>query len=362
MAAGDPRGNGVGAVFIEPRFVKIAARLVGEEAEVSVGRSLDDATRAPSALPARGQGGIVSGMAAAPPLTLGALNQMDRHAFAEALGAIFERSAWVAERAWDARPFRTLADLHGAMVVAVRTASESERLALLRAHPELAGHAARAGPLAAFSALEQAGAGLRTLDAEERQAFDRLNAAYGARFGFPFIICVRNRVRERVLDAFAQRLGNPVEREIETALAEVFEIARHRLESIVVAPRCAEGDPPMGQLTTHVLDTARGCPAGGVRIDVLRRDAEGRASLVRRVVTGEDGRTASPLLAAQEMAVGSWELVFHVGAYFAATGVPRGDPPFLDEVPVRFAIADAGAHYHVPLLASPWSYAVYRGS
>lgn len=301
-------------------------------------------------------------MADAPPPTLEALNQMDRRAFAEALGAIFERSPWVAARAWDARPFRTLADLHRAMVVAVGTASEGERLALLRAHPELAGHAWRAGTLAAFSALEQAGAGLGTLDEEQRRAFDRLNAAYGTKFGFPFIICVRNHARERILDAFAQRLRNPVEREVETALAEVFEIARSRLESVVAAPRRAEGGPPMGRLTTHVLDTARGCPAGGVRIDVLRPAAGGRASLVRSVVTGEDGRTASPLLTAEEMAVGPWELVFHVGAYFAAAGVPRTDPPFLDEVPVRFAIADAQAHYHVPLLVSPWSYAVYRGS
>lgn len=118
----------------------------------------------------------------------------------------------------------------------------------------------------------------------------------------------------------------------------------------------------MGRLTTHVLDTARGRPAGGVRIDVTRRDADGRVHVVKSVVTGDDGRTAAPLLSAEEMAVGVYELVFHVGAYFAATGVPTADPPLLDRVPVRFTVADARAHYHVPLLVSPWSYTVYRGS
>lgn len=116
----------------------------------------------------------------------------------------------------------------------------------------------------------------------------------------------------------------------------------------------------MGRLTTHVLDTARGRPASGIRIDVTRRDADGRVSLVKSVLTGVDGR--GELLSAGEMAVGSYELVFHVGAYFAAAGVTGTDPPFLDRVPVRFTIAEADAHYHVPLLASPWSYTVYRGS
>jgi 2-oxo-4-hydroxy-4-carboxy-5-ureidoimidazoline decarboxylase len=164
------------------------------------------------------------------PTALEALNRLDRDAFVRALGAVVERSPWVAERAWAARPFASLADLHGAMRDAVRAAPAAERLALLRAHPDLAGRAARAGALTEASRTEQAGAGLDRLSDAEAAAFERLNAAYRARFGFPFILCVRNHPRVGdILGALEQRLGHSVEDEVETALGEVAEIARHRL-------------------------------------------------------------------------------------------------------------------------------------
>ena len=115
-------------------------------------------------------------------------------------------------------------------------------------------------------------------------------------------------------------------------------------------------------LTTHVLDTARGRPAGGVRIDLSRVEPDGRRRHIKTVTTNADGRADAPLLGEGEMAVGCYELVFHVGDYFRAAGLPLADPPYLDVVPVRFAIAEPEAHYHVPLLVSPWSYATYRGS
>ena len=118
----------------------------------------------------------------------------------------------------------------------------------------------------------------------------------------------------------------------------------------------------MGRLTTHVLDTARGRPAGGVRIDLLRLSSDGRPDLLKSVVTNADGRTDEPLLTGDDTRIGRYELLFHVGAYFIAVSPPPSEPPFLDQVPVRFAIADARAHYHVPLLVSPWSYTTYRGS
>jgi 5-hydroxyisourate hydrolase len=117
-----------------------------------------------------------------------------------------------------------------------------------------------------------------------------------------------------------------------------------------------------GTLTTHVLDTARGRPAAGMRVDLAAVEADGRLRPLRTVTLNAAGRTDAPLLAGPDMAAGTYELAFHVAAYFAAAGTPLADPPFLDRVPVRFAIADAGAHYHVPLLVSPWSYATYRGS
>ena len=112
-----------------------------------------------------------------------------------------------------------------------------------------------------------------------------------------------------------------------------------------------------GRLTTHVLDTARGVPAAGVLIE-LRRDTH----LLKTTRTNADGRTDEPLLAGEALEAGGYEIVFHVGDYFADAGIAAGNVPFLDVVPVRFGIADAGAHYHVPLLVSPWSYSTYRGS
>ena len=118
-----------------------------------------------------------------------------------------------------------------------------------------------------------------------------------------------------------------------------------------------------GRLTTHVLDTARGRPAAGLAIELWRLEGEGdERRLVRAVRTNADGRTDGPLLEGEEMDVGVYELVFSVGDYFAAEGGAGDAPPFLDRIPIRFGIADANAHYHVPLLASPWAYSTYRGS
>ncbi len=115
-----------------------------------------------------------------------------------------------------------------------------------------------------------------------------------------------------------------------------------------------------GRLTTHVLDTARGRPAVGVPVSLWRIDGE-RRRLLAEVVTNGDGRTDEPLLAGDAFVAGPYELVFEVGSYFAAAG-GGADPPFLDRVPVRFGVADPAAHYHVPLLVSPWAYSTYRGS
>jgi 5-hydroxyisourate hydrolase len=117
-----------------------------------------------------------------------------------------------------------------------------------------------------------------------------------------------------------------------------------------------------GGLTTHVLDTARGRPAAGVRIDVSVVEPDGRTRLLKTVTTNADGRCDAPLLAAGELTVARYELVFHVAAYFRAAGVPLAEPPFYEQVPVRFAIAEPAAHYHVPLLVSPYGYVTYRGS
>lgn len=110
----------------------------------------------------------------------------------------------------------------------------------------------------------------------------------------------------------------------------------------------------MGRLTTHVLDTANGRPGAGMAVELFRLEGE-RATLVKAVKTNADGRTDGPLLEGAAFTAGTYELRFHVGAYFSSQG-------FLEVVPVRFVIRDASAHYHVPLLCSPWSYTTYRGS
>jgi len=118
----------------------------------------------------------------------------------------------------------------------------------------------------------------------------------------------------------------------------------------------------VGSLTTHVLDTAQGRPAADMVVELWRLAASGERTLLRTARTNADGRTDEPLLTGEEMAAGVYELVFAVGAYFATQPVTTAAPPFLDQVPVRFGIADAHAHYHVPLLVSPWAYSTYRGS
>ncbi len=116
----------------------------------------------------------------------------------------------------------------------------------------------------------------------------------------------------------------------------------------------------MGRLTTHVLDTARGRPASGLRVDLFTLD-DGRR-LIKSITTNSDGRADAPLLEGDTCRAGLYELLFHAADYFRRDGVAIGSPPFLDDIPVRFGIADAAQHYHVPLLLSPWSYSTYRGS
>ena len=117
-----------------------------------------------------------------------------------------------------------------------------------------------------------------------------------------------------------------------------------------------------GGLTTHVLDTAQGRPAAGMVVELWRLDDEYGPRLLTSVRTNADGRTDAPLLGAGKLEVGAYELVFAVEDYFVAQGLARAAPPFLDRVPVRFGVADPAAHYHVPLLVSPWAYSTYRGN
>jgi len=286
------------------------------------------------------------------------LNAVDKGAFTAALGGIFEHAPWVAERAYAARPFASVAGLHAAMLEAVAAAGEAEQLTLIRGHPELASKVARAGAMTAESCREQGSLGLDRLSDGEFARFERLNGAYRARFGFPFIICVRRHTRDSILDQFERRLANSPGAERTAALKEIGHITRLRLVEAVDGPGKPKTD---GRLSTHVLDTVSGKPAAGVRIVLTERGASAEG-LLKATTTNADGRTDEPLLAGAPLRIGSYEIAFHVGAYFAGQGLAAASPPFLDVVPIRFAIAEPEGHYHVPLLVSPWSYATYRGS
>jgi 2-oxo-4-hydroxy-4-carboxy-5-ureidoimidazoline decarboxylase len=166
--------------------------------------------------------------------TLARLNKADQAAFTAALGHLFEHSPWVAEETWPRRPFRDVEHLHAELCATMRGASHQQQAALIRAHPDLAGRLAHERKLTVESEREQAAAGLDQLSVAEIEAFQKLNDAYRARFGFPFIICARLNARAAIFKAMQSRLPNPIAQEFDTALAEIEKIARLRLDDVLV--------------------------------------------------------------------------------------------------------------------------------
>lgn len=169
-----------------------------------------------------------------PPFDLAELNAMDRAGFAAALGSSFEHAAWVAESAWAQRPFASVAQLHTTMLAVVRAAPEERQLAFLCGHPELAGREAQAGTMTCESVGEQGSAGLDALSRAELLEIQRLNQAYRARHGFPFIIAVRRSSRQQIFAALRARTEAPTAVERQEALAQIGLITRGRLDALVV--------------------------------------------------------------------------------------------------------------------------------
>jgi 2-oxo-4-hydroxy-4-carboxy-5-ureidoimidazoline decarboxylase len=166
-------------------------------------------------------------------MTLDQINDFDLAPFVAALGGVFEHSPWVAERAWPQRPFNSIAALHVAMCAAVDASSMQHQLALIRAHPQLAGKAAIRGELTEASTREQRGAGLDQCSPDEFRRLTELNAAYEQKFGFPFIIAVRGHTRDSILAAMAQRLSNDPQSEHDEALRQIAAIAGFRLRDMI---------------------------------------------------------------------------------------------------------------------------------
>jgi 2-oxo-4-hydroxy-4-carboxy-5-ureidoimidazoline decarboxylase len=284
--------------------------------------------------------------------TLDQLNTMPADDFVAALDGVFEHAAWVAQAAAAQRPFASVTALHDALMQAIHAAPQEVCLAFLCGHPPLSPKALADPNLTTSSRAEQGGLGMTSLG-DNLARFETGSSAYEARFGFPFIVCVRRQTPPFVLRGLERRLGNTPDQERAAALAEIGYITRLRLVDRVTGP----GMPKIaGHLSAHVLDTARGKAAEGIRIELLREGVP-----IREAVTNHDGRTDSPLWSGEPLRVGRYELRFHVEDYYA--GWPNvTDPPWYDVIPIRFGVAEPEGHYHIPLLLGAWTYTTYRGT
>ena len=287
-------------------------------------------------------------------IELDELNAMHPADFVRAMTPVFEGAVWVAERAAEIRPFPTVAALHQALFDEVLESDEELQLEFLRGHPDLGGRAARQRTMGMHSTAEQAALGLDRMDEAGFARFASMNEAYRARFGFPFMICVRRHTSGSILRQFARRLAAEPGVERGAALEEVFRITRLRIVGLVEGPGMPE---VAGVLATQVTDTAGGRAAVGMKIELFVVDDAG-VSRVRNVVTDEDGR-AGLMADGGPLRIGVYELRFHVGAYFGAA-TQAGEPPFLDVVPVRVGVSEAEGRYQLAVAAGPFTYSVVR--
>jgi 2-oxo-4-hydroxy-4-carboxy-5-ureidoimidazoline decarboxylase len=291
--------------------------------------------------------------------TLSELNACSKDDFVAALANIFEHSPWIAEQAASMRPFAGVNQLFDAMIAAVERAPSELRLALIKAHPDLADKTQRAAGLTAESSAEQNSVGLDRLSDTEYVAFERVNNAYRSKFGFPYIVCVRRHTKDSILRDFERRLPNDARTETQKSIEEICRIAALRVDQLVLSDDRLQVH---GRLSTHVLDTHSGRPAAGIAIELVELSELGASRVVTRAITNADGRTDRPLIGDRPVPIGRYELTFSVGDYFARRQVAISDPPFLDSIPLRFSVSEPEGHLHVPLLVTPWSYATYRGS
>jgi len=276
---------------------------------------------------------------------------MPRETAAQAVSDIFEHAPWIGAQAVARGPSPTVAALHDAMMTTLRGAPAEQQIAFIRGHPELGSKVKRVD-ITTASQAEQGSLGLDRLSDAEFAHFQKINAAYRERFGIPFIICVRRHTRDSILRQFERRLRNTPEQEREAAIQEIGLITRLRLSAKIDGP----GKPKTeGRLSTHVLDTTTGRPAAKVPIALYEVGASARG-LLMETITNVDGRTDAPLMSETPLRIGAYQLEFDIAGHF------NGKARMFDRIPIRFSIAEAEAHYHVPLLVTPWSYTTYRGS
>src|ERR1700752_2375825 len=258
--------------------------------------------------------------------SLAELNACSKEDFVVALANVFEYSPWIAEQVAAGRPVTGVVQLFDAMKAAVTRAPGELRLALIKAHPDLADKTQRAVGLTAESNAEQNSAGLDRLSDAEYEAFEDVNSAYRAKFGFPYTVCVRRQTRDSILRDFEHRLPNDAKTETQRSIEEIFRIAALRLDQLVNADDRLKVH---GRLSTHVLDNHNGKPAAGIELVLTELSELGTSRVVTRAVTNSDGRTEVPLIGGRPVPIGRYELKFSIAKYFATRGVPISDPPFL---------------------------------
>src|SRR6267154_3211953 len=239
--------------------------------------------------------------------TISDLNAGSKNDFVAALANIFEYSPWIAEHAASVRPFAGAHQLFNAMKAAVDRAPPELRLALIKAHPDLANKTQRAAGLTAESSAEQDSVGLDRLSDAEFDAFERVNNAYRAKFGFPYIVCVRRHTKDSILRNFERRLPNDATTEAQRSIEEICRIAALRVDQLVASD---DRLSVHGRLSTHVLDTHSGRPAAGIPVELVELSALGEHRIVMRTLTNHDGRTDQPLIGGRPVPIGTYELRF----------------------------------------------------
>jgi 2-oxo-4-hydroxy-4-carboxy-5-ureidoimidazoline decarboxylase len=288
------------------------------------------------------------------PLTLAEVNRMDEAAFMAAFGDTYELAPWVAKAAFAKRPFATVTARHQALADAFRAAPREQQQAFFRRLSDIGDKTVKAENITAASKREQAVSGVDSLTEADHERLKKLNKAYRDKFDMSFTIANRRNTQDTIFTQFERRLGNDLATELATAIQEEFFITRLRIAEQV----SGEGVPRVyGDLTVHALNSVVGQPANGMVVELFEMSGE-KGRKVAQATSNVDGR--ADVLVGRPLPIGRYELRFAVADYFRKQGAALGNPPFLDIVPVRLYFENPEGSYHVPMVCSPWSYAVYR--
>ncbi len=287
-------------------------------------------------------------------ISLTELNALPPAEFCALLGSVFEHSGWVAEATADERPFASLTKLHQVMMGKIEALPVADQEAFLRGHPRLSPASLKTA-LTAESTAEQTAAGIAQLDSAARERLDGLNAAYEAKFGFPFILAVRYASFSTLMASFERRLNASPETERLEALKEISAITWMRLLDRV-------RPAPTGSLSTHVLDTVRAAPAAGLGAELWQKEINGTERQLFAFKTDANGASEVDLLGDGALTAGTYEWRFDTPSYFAAHGYATPARAFFGKINVAFTVWNPEEHFHVPVLLTPGSYTTYRGS